>query len=107
VEVTVKKREDRRDRTWRKGARRRRDHLRLVHPNGVVDCVCELSVWRFAKRRALGCDCRSRTRGNPKVGNGLCARGDGKYRPAVTQRIAGRRAVRHWIAAADVEDVDD
>lgn len=108
MEVTVKKRESRRDRTIRKGARRRRDHLRGRHPNGVVDCVCEQSVWRFAKRPGLGCEkCRGRTHGNPKVGNGLCARGDGKYRAAVVQRIVGRRVARRWLVAVNLDDVDD
>lgn len=107
----MKKREVRRDRTIRKGTRRRRDHLKFKHPDGVVDCVCELSVWRFAKRKGLGCEkCRGRTFGNPKVGNGLCTRADGKYRVAVEQRIAGKRLVQLWLAAAQiglVADVDD
>jgi hypothetical protein len=33
-------------------------------------------------------------------------RGDDKYRAAVVQRIAGRRAAWRWLAAADVDDVD-
>ena len=104
----MKKREDRRDRTWRKGARRRRDHLRERHPSGVVDCACELSVWRFAKRPGLGCEkCRGRTHGNPKVGSGICALGNYKYRDAIVQRIAGRRAARRWLAAKDVDDVEE
>ena len=107
----MKKREVRRDRTYRKGARRRHDHLKFKHPTGVVDCVCELSIWRFAKRKGLGCEkCRGRTYGNPKVACGLCTRGDNKYRAAVVARIAGKRATQRWLAAARaglVADVDD
>lgn len=103
----MKKREVRRDRTYRKGARRRRDHLRAVHPNGVIDCVCELSVWRFAKRKGLGCEkCRGRMPGNPKVPCGLCSRGDNKWRPAVVERIAGKRLVREWLSARRLRDVE-
>jgi hypothetical protein len=104
----MKKREIRRDRTIRKGTRRRRDHLKFKHPTGVVDCVCELSVWRFAKRKGLGCEqCRGRTYGNPKVSNGLCTRvDDAKYRAAVEERIAGKRLVKRWFSAASVDDVD-
>jgi hypothetical protein len=41
----MEKRETRRDRDWRHGVRARREHLRLIHSNGVVDCACERSVW--------------------------------------------------------------
>jgi hypothetical protein len=100
----VKKREDRRDRTQRKGFRRRRDHLQWKHPDGVVDCVCELSIWRFAKRKGLGCEkCRGRCPGNPKVSRGLCKRG---YRPGVIERIAGKRIAREWISAIARDDVE-
>jgi hypothetical protein len=98
----MKKREQRRDRTWRKGATRRREHLRIVHPNGVVDCVCGRSVWRFAKRRALECDCRSRRHGNPKLGWGPCA---DLVHQAVRERIAWRRE-RHQLLSTWRDDRD-
>lgn len=102
----MKKREDRRDRTIRKGERRRKDHLRRNHPNGVVDCACEFSVWLFAKRKGLGCDvCRGRVHGNPKFGSGVC-RGCGGWRPAVVQRIAGKRLTFAWQRSADHENED-
>lgn len=104
----MKKREVRRDRTYRKGARRRRDHLARIHPTGKIDCVCEQSVWWFAKRKGLGCDkCRGRMFGNPKIACGMCKLGSGKWRPAVVERIAGRRIVQHWLAAACVDNVDE
>lgn len=101
----MKKREVRRDRTYRKGERRRRDHLRVVHPTGVVDCACELSVWRFAKRPGLGCEkCSGRTFGNPKVPCGMCTRSDEKYRPAVMARISGKRIAKRWMTAVVLDD---
>lgn len=103
----MKKREARRDRTYRKGAQRRRDHLARIHPTGQIDCVCEQSVWWFAKRKGLGCDkCRGRMRGNPKIACGMCKRGDDKWRPAVVARIASKRLVRHWLGAASFDDVE-
>jgi len=102
----MKKREDRRDRTIRKGARRRKDHLRRNHPDGVVDCICEFSVWRFAKRKGLGCEkCRGRRHGNPKYGVGLCA-GVGEMREAVVTRIVGKRIEHAWMHSSDVENED-
>lgn len=61
-------REERRRRTFAVAARRRTDHLARVHDGdqGNVDCICELAVWYFAKRRSLGCDCRKRKKGSPR-----------------------------------------
>jgi hypothetical protein len=102
----MKKRAARRDRTIRKGARRRKDHLERNHPNGVVDCICELSVWRFAKRKGLGCEsCRGRRHGNPKIGGGLCS-GEWDWRPSVAERIAGKRVTWAWLHSSDVEHED-
>jgi len=63
---------ERRARTIRRARTRRRDHLHLVHGGnpGAVDCACELSIFYFAKRRALGCNCRKRRKGRPRVGVG-------------------------------------
>lgn len=102
----MKKRESRRDRTIRKGTRRRNDHLRLIHPTGTIDCVCEQSIWWFAKRQGLGCDrCRGRKHGNPKYGIGIC-RGVGKLREAVVERIAGKRLELAWLRSVDRDDED-
>jgi len=92
MEVRMKKREDRRDRSWRAARRRQQIHLRKIHPDGALDCVCERSVWYFAKRPLEPCDCRRRKRGAPKVSIGLCY-GSG-LRPAVRRRIDGRRLCR-------------
>jgi hypothetical protein len=97
----MEKREERRDRTVRIGERRRRVHLSAAHPGGVVDCVCERSAWWFAKRRALGCDCRGRRRGAPKCGRGMCAGGAYGYRDAVRARIAAARDCRAWTREAN------
>ena len=37
----LKPRERRRDRTWRYARRAQLAHLRQVHPDGAVDCICE------------------------------------------------------------------
>jgi hypothetical protein len=63
---------ERRARTIRRALTRRRDHLRLIHggdPNAVA-CLCELAPLYFAKRRACGCHCRKRRRGQPRLGVG-------------------------------------
>ncbi len=101
----MEKREDRRDRSWRYGAKARREHLRVNHPSGNVDCVCDQSVWYFAKGKSLGCGCRKKKRGNPKLpGTGMCAGRD--YRLSVTERISGRRLCLAWSRAAVLEDVE-
>ena len=92
----MEKREARRDRDWRHAVRAQREHLRVVHSNGEVDCICERSAWFFRKRKALGRhDCRRRDAGNPKLARGWCWR-DNDYRPAVRQRIDGTRLCRAW-----------
>ena len=53
-----------------------------------------------------GCDCRKRTRGNPKVGKGLCMKACwGTYRAAVEERIRGKRTTRLWAACGDDAEV--
>ena len=94
MEANVETRERRRDPSWRYARRAQRTHLRVLHPTGDLDCPCEASVWYFEKRKALGCRCRSRKAGNPKVGTGSCHGHD--YRAAVVERIAGRREARAW-----------
>jgi hypothetical protein len=89
----MKQREERRDRTIRVGERRRKRHLAYSHPDGVVDCVCEFSAWKFAKWSGRGCDCRGRKRGDPKRSCGVCT-DPFAYRPAVRERIAAKRACR-------------
>ena len=97
----MEKREIRRDRTIRYGERARAVHLRIVHPDGVVDCVCERSAWWFAKKKSHGCSCRKHVRqsfGSPKLAGSLCHLGRSVhgYHPAVAERIAGHRLVRAW-----------
>ena len=48
------KRAQRRYRTWVKALQAQRSHLSIVHRDGVPDCICERSVWYFAKRKSLG-----------------------------------------------------
>jgi len=62
--------------TRRVAARRRSDHLALIHgdPTGSnVDCVCELADTYFAKIKGRGCmKCSSRRKGRPKLSGGMC-----------------------------------
>ncbi len=102
----MEKREERRDRTIRYGARARAVHLRAVHPDGVIDCVCERSVWWFAKKKSLGCSCKKHVRqnfGSPKLAGSLCHldRSVRGYHPGVAERIAGRRLTRAWLFEID------
>lgn len=103
-------REKRRDRTIRYGERARKTHLRIVHPDGVVDCVCERSAWKFAKGKSMGCGCRRNGhRTGPKVVFGGCHDGDRGYHPCVVERIAGNRLTKKWLRelrGAAAEDVD-
>ena len=48
------RRADRLYRTWVKARKAQRVHLHTIHPDGVLDCVCERSVWYFAKRKSIG-----------------------------------------------------
>jgi hypothetical protein len=114
-ESKPKSRGDRRDRTIRYGERARGEHLRTVHPDGIVDCVCERSVWFFAKKKSLGCSCRKRVRsgfGSPKLAGSLCHldRSVRGYHPGVAERIAGRRLARAWFSeirsSVELDDVE-
>src|SRR5271170_1213502 len=98
----MEKREERRDRSYRYGKRARDTHLRVVHPDGVVDCVCERSVWYFAKKKSLGCSCRKHVRsgfGSPKLVGSLCHMGGAArgYHPGVVERIDGKRLSASWL----------
>jgi hypothetical protein len=104
----MEKREDRRDRSIRYGERARKIHLRIVHPNGVVDCVCERSAWKFAKGKAMGCRCRRRHFGcSPKIAGSVCHGGGYSYHPSAIERIAGNRLARAWLHESRGGDLDD
>ena len=98
-------REKRRDRTIRYGERARKEHLRVIHPDGVVDCVCDRSAWKFAKGKSLGCHCRRRGRNcSPKVVASMCHDGSSGYHPCVRERIDGNRDARAWTKAVRTID---
>jgi hypothetical protein len=97
----------RRDRTRRYAKRAQRLHLRYVHPSGQVDCICEQSVWYFAKAKAFFCR-RVNFKGRPKIA-GLGCGPDCGLRRRIKERIQGKRLVREWVArlgANEPEDVD-
>jgi hypothetical protein len=48
------KRAERRHTTWTKARKAQQAHLSMVHWDGALDCVCERSVWYFAKRKSVG-----------------------------------------------------
>lgn len=84
----------RRHHVARVGSQRRAEHLFFVHgPRGPYppepDCVCEQSVFFFAKRGILPCRCSKKTPGRPKIGNGCCYYG--KLRPTVVTRRRNRQ----------------
>src|SRR5207248_8360989 len=54
-----------------------------------LDCLCELSVWMFKKRKSLGCPCRKKKFGQPKLTVGI------EYGPS--KILAARR---RWRAEA-------
>lgn len=100
----------RRARTIAVGERRREVHLRQIHPDGVVDCACELSAWRFAKRGSVSCRCRRRSRREgPKVWSSLCHDNARGYHPSVAERIDGKRLAARWcveLRGAEPDDVE-
>lgn len=62
-------------------------------------------MWN-SKPKKTDCSCSGHTHGNPKIGHGPCY-GYGDQRPAVRQRIADKRRLRHWLAAARARQLDD
>jgi hypothetical protein len=95
-----KKRGERRERTIRYGGRARAEHLRVVHPDGAIDCVCERSTWWFAKKKSLGCSCRKHVRGgSPKLAGSLChlSGSERGYHPTVVARIEGKQLAAAWV----------
>jgi hypothetical protein len=96
----MKLRGHRRNRSWRKARKAQREHLRLVHPSGLVDCRCELSAWMFEKRKSLGCTCRKKKFGQPKVTVGI------EYGPSKVLAARRRWRVeafrwRRWVGDGD------
>jgi len=98
---------ERRARTIALGRRRRKAHLKWAHGNdvGKIDCVCDLSNWRFAKRKGRGCEaCRTHPRGRPKISTGLCKSGKR------TRIYIWRRTYRyycHAIVTGALDPLDD
>lgn len=99
----MKKREDRRDRTWRVSKKAQAHHLKTNHPDGVLDCVCERSVWFFDKVGIQRHNCSKKTHGSPKIGRGICHAYD--IRPTVLIRVEWRRYSYDLSRAINVEDV--
>ena len=57
------------------------------------------------RRKKSGCRCSGHPSGCPKVSCGPCY-GYG-VRPAVRERIRGKRVERVWSAAIDLDDIED
>lgn len=93
----MKKREDRRDRTWRAARQAQLGHLGKVHGDrtgATVDCACERSVWFFEKVGVQRHRCGKSRKGSPKMGYGACRRLE--VRPVVEQRRRWRKEVHRW-----------
>lgn len=88
--MRLKKRLDRRDRTWRKCRRR----FRIQLGQGFVDPAGE--AHRNHKRGVNNHNCRRSKHGQPKRGTGCCHGWD--PRPAVEERQRGRRICREVLA---------
>lgn len=98
----------RRARTIAVGEHRREIHLSRVHPDGVLDCACERSAWRFAKRGAVSCGCRRRSRQcGPKVWGSLCHDSVRGYHPSTAERIDGKRLSARWRVELRGSEPDD
>src|SRR4051794_21115405 len=102
-----RRRGERRARTVRYARWAQRVHHRHVHGGGEVDCICEQSVWYFAKAKPFFCR-RRNFKGRPKIA-GLSCGPDCGLRRRIKERIQGRRLAREWIArlgAIAPEDVE-
>ena len=111
----MKKREARRDLTYRVSVQAWRRRVRiLLHwertaPEWSKTMVTPLlrayktPPWRhaphwFAERGWNECNCRGRRRGNPKIGVGMCKSNGSDYRHTVVDRRRGRKSCTTWRA---------
>jgi hypothetical protein len=62
-------------------------------------------MWN-SKPKSWTCNCRPRSRGNPKVSAGVCYLCF-DYRPAVMERIKGKKLEKIYLEALDPEEVDE
>lgn len=95
-------REDRRDRTFRAGTRRLRQH-RALHHSGAPCAGCTRTAWAFSQGKLISCGCSSHKRGSPKLSRGPCYAGV-TVRPAVRERRDGRRLCFSWLQSLEVAD---
>jgi len=105
MEEIEPRRARRRRLTRQVAARRRHIHLGTVHPDGEVDCVCELADTYFADQFTFCKSGRKRLRGQPRLGR-CCGEGG---RTRIYRWRAQRRELQHLIirqrAAADGDAV--
>ena len=109
---------ERRERSRRYYLRTWRVHIQVVHGSDGVWAPVGVSGWRipcgacekgphfFVKWKAVGCNCRRRWRGNPKVPHSLCHRGEHQH-PSVVERIRGKRLCREWLVRVCIQEPDD
>ncbi len=55
-------------------------------------------MWN-SKPKKITCNCRRKSRGNPKVGAGCCYNNLG-LRDVIVERIVGKRKAKVWLEAA-------
>lgn len=91
----MKKREIRRDRTWRYAERQRKIRV-CFRPDGK-----EPVRGSYKKRTAMGCRCHRKAHGNPKVAGGMCSRCDNHYITTARTRIDNNRMARKWLKEAN------
>lgn len=65
-------------------------------------------MWN-SKPKKTTCNCRRKSRGNPKVGAGVCYH-NLAYRDVVKDRIEGKRKAKAWLdafcAGVELEDIE-
>lgn len=114
---TVKKREERRDQTYRAALkawteRYKRFELEDRRWGNRGSLIKRYDKWldspmRFASKGSFSCNCRRRKFGNPRIGVGSCKDNGCQYRQAVRTRIDNRRMcgeLMSWLPFYDAID---
>ncbi len=56
------------------------------------------------QRKKHDCRCSGHPHGSPKISRGVCYWPHGGQRPAVSERIRGKREERAWLTSASPDD---
>lgn len=102
----MEKREDRRDRTWRRAHARQLVWLTTVIGDRFDPDA--RGAGYFRKHGSVSCRCRRKKLGRPKIARGLCHGAGYQYHESVQTRIEGRRLCRRWLGwvGTDLDDLE-